>query len=135
MFEDAKVGQKLWDVRWGWGEVKSTDVGKGSHPLWVEFDHPTCGLGACYFDLNGVDDCLFKQTLFWDEVKITPPPKPKKEVTVEGWINLYVPSEMISEDYIWSSSGMFKTQELADQAKGFGRLGEAVHILHKYKEG
>lgn len=70
-FDDAKVGDKVWDVRWGWGKIKCRtglrfDVlfNNGQRfSFWVDGKYST-------------EDA--SPTLFWDEVKIVAPEKPHK---------------------------------------------------------
>lgn len=76
-FKDAKVGDRVWSVRFGWGEVVALHTGV-PYPIqarFVNFTHR--------YSYNGVyiDDGL--PTLFWDEVKIIPPPKPKKFTVIK----------------------------------------------------
>lgn len=88
MFRDAKPGQKVWCVLNGWGVIKSINKSWG-FPVRVYFEHIDYEVGYTYdgklFD-NNKNPCLF-----WDEIQITPPPKPKRKVkkTIEGWANIY----------------------------------------------
>lgn len=68
--------------------------------------------------------------VFWDEVIITPPPKPKRKIEkiAEWWLNVYKDDEtnnLFFYDY--------KTKQNADEkADKKNRLGEAYHVIHKY---
>lgn len=76
MFKNAEVGDKVWSVGHGWGKITHID-NDDTYPLKVKFD----GDSATY-TLEGKfykDD--LNPTLFWDEVKIVPPPKPLKPMT------------------------------------------------------
>jgi hypothetical protein len=86
MFRDAKPGQKVWCVLNGWGVIKSINNSWG-FPVRVYFEHIDYEVGYTYdgklYD-NNENPCLF-----WDEIQITPPPKPKRKVkkTVVVWLN------------------------------------------------
>jgi hypothetical protein len=84
-FENARVGDRVWSVEYGWGTVES--VSKGVYPVVVSFD---CGIDVTY-TFSGMPRSSGLQTLFWDEVKIEAPPRPRRKVkrTIEGWANVY----------------------------------------------
>jgi hypothetical protein len=75
-FEDAQVGDKVYSVAFGWGEVICTD-GFEHYPLGVQFKNNV--IDTHYFTLDG---CYYTdnpiQSLFWDEVHIKAPVKPVK---------------------------------------------------------
>ena len=79
MFSNAKVGDRVWCLRSGWGIVTTVDREDSRYQLYVVFEDgqadwfTNCGREMTH-DLNPI--------LFWDEVKITPPtqPLPKLEV-------------------------------------------------------
>lgn len=75
-FENAKVGDKVWSVMFGWGKI--IGISKDSdYPIRVEFAQPNT-IGT--FMLDGVSFKCENRTLFWDEIKITPPERPKRKV-------------------------------------------------------
>ena len=121
MFKDAKVGDKVWSPIYGWGAV--IDIVPFPNPLSVEFSES----GISYYPLDGI--VRGRQILFWDEIDMTPPLKPKREMTVDLYLNLYKVGEDFFEGYA------YKTREEADDHMVVNRLGEAVHIKHTYKEG
>jgi hypothetical protein len=84
-FENARAGDRVWSVEYGWGTVES--VSKGVYPVVVSFD---CGIDVTY-TFSGMPRSSGLQTLFWDEVKIEAPPRPRRKVkrTIEGWANVY----------------------------------------------
>jgi len=138
MFEDAKVGDRVWSIVYGWGKIKQADVDivGPDFKLEVEFlnsrDRNESHIYIVYTleGKNGLSDKY--PTLFWDEVKITPPPKPKKEVEVDIYMNIYKGDLGIIDGYkIWG----YKSKAEADRSAGGTRLGEAIHIKHKYREG
>jgi len=122
MLENVKVGDKLWSPVYGWGEVDNIHF--NHHQLGVNFSNE-----YIYYGLNGMKNG--RQILFWDEIDMTPPPKPKREVTVEGYVNLYFNDKSTSS--LWAGM-VFKTETLADGFASPERLGKAVHIKHTYME-
>lgn len=80
-FETAKVGDRVWCIRHGWGEIRELDSSK-DYPIHVRFQgdggfttYTTCGLYT-------VDDVT--RTLFWDEVVIDAPVKPVPQLEVDA---------------------------------------------------
>jgi len=75
-FSSCKVHDKLWSSIFGWGTVTGIQsCGKGYITLTTE-------RGTDYiFDEHGryAGNEDFLQSLFWDEVNIISPPKPKKK--------------------------------------------------------
>lgn len=86
-FENVKIGDRVWSINYGWGKISLVDKEEktGFH---VSFSNIHWA-----YDLAGTrlgnDDIA--QTLFWNEVIITPPPRPMREVThkVTRWVNIY----------------------------------------------
>jgi hypothetical protein len=85
-FADVKKGDKVWSINHGWGKVTSR------HSTTFCVYHETKNK-TIWYTLNG--ERRYKddqgQTLFWDEITVTPPPKPQREVVheVERWVNVY----------------------------------------------
>ena len=79
MFHDAKVGDRVWSIEFGWGKITDISIDKllvcfkGNSS--VAYHHT-----GQYFYANA------NPTLFWDEVTITPPPKPKCKVQKWRWV-------------------------------------------------
>lgn len=71
MFEDAKVGNKVWDFIDGWGKVIAIEK-LNEYPLNVEF------INGHYrsYDFHGKAITDERQRLFWDEIKFEVPEKP-----------------------------------------------------------
>ena len=137
-FSSAKVGDRVWSSRFGYGVVETvTSTPIGLHPnsdtkMGIKFDNQW----AWYLidgKQNGHDAF---PTLFWDEVKITPPPKPKRKVkkVVEGWVNLYGESPDFK---LPTSFGIFPTKEEAIRGRmecDFPRYkGGPIFIRHEYE--
>jgi hypothetical protein len=86
MFKDAKVGDRVWSLLHGWGKIIDVNLdltGRGvdyeSYPIKAMFDDNYDGSFTVDGKFN--DSKYGNQVLFWDEVKITPPPKPKKIIS------------------------------------------------------
>lgn len=91
MFRDAKVGDKVWAVRKGWGEIYSI-VPESSWPIKVSFAEVGEEDQTESFTYEGMEEAEdINPTLFWDEIKFEVPEKPVRLVdrTFEGWVNLY----------------------------------------------
>jgi hypothetical protein len=81
-FENARVGDAVWSLEFGWGILKAVKLNLGR--LNVNFDN---GEDETYL-FTGQTYTELKQTLFWDEIPITAPPRPKRLVTKR--IEVYV---------------------------------------------
>ena len=78
-FEDAKVGDRVWALSFGWGTVVDINKYRNLYPIQVSF-----GLTTCTYTTDGksfIDH--ISQALFWDEVVITPPEKPLPKLQVD----------------------------------------------------
>ena len=73
-FKEAKVGDKVWHSAFGWGSITEKDI-FSSNKFRTDFE-----FYAGWFSLDGKGNSDKYQTLFWDEVKIIPPPRPKRKV-------------------------------------------------------
>ena len=74
-FETAKVGDRVWCILSGWGEVRGIDSSK-AYPIAVYFtrdEFKTYTVNGLYLDGD------LNQTLFWDEVVIDAPLKPRTD--------------------------------------------------------
>lgn len=93
MFRDAKVGDRVWGVRHGWGEVSTVDS-SSEWPIEVMFEAQD-DYGEPHQDAYTFSGRLYQEdcnpTLFWDEIKFEVPEKPARlmDRTFEGWVNLY----------------------------------------------
>jgi hypothetical protein len=116
-FENARAGDRVWSVGYGWGTVES--VSKGVYPVVVSFD---CGIDVTY-TFSGMPRSSGLQTLFWDEVKIEAPPRPRRKVmkTIDGWANVYPNERPMLHD----------SKEEADKAATFNRIA-CVKLTGEY---
>ena len=73
MFEDAQVGDRVWDFIFGWGTIKSI-IPNSENPIQVTFDNYN---REHRFDLDGKYNLTdINPFLFWDEIKFNIPEKP-----------------------------------------------------------
>lgn len=77
MFSDAKIGDRVWDIKYKWGTIEKIT----SQLIYVEFDilkESNSFYIIYYFNgkENGYIGEKFGQTLFWDEIKFEIPEKP-----------------------------------------------------------
>lgn len=88
-FETAKVGDRVWCMRRGWGEVREVKECGGERwggdtnrfPIDVRFPSGECET----YTLGGLcDDDDISQTLFWDEIVIEAPVKPLPVLQVDA---------------------------------------------------
>ena len=73
MFKDAKIGDRVWGMRYGWGVVRSINL-KSVYPVVVYFDEQENPVSFMFNGKYALTDLL--PTLFWDEVKFDIPQKP-----------------------------------------------------------
>lgn len=80
-FSTVKVGDKLWSPIFGWGKVRMVD----SSFIFIIPDNEKIQTHS--FHVKGGSHLIGgPQCLFWDEVEMIPPPKPKKIVVIEDVI-------------------------------------------------
>lgn len=85
-FENAKVGDRVWSITQGWGKITSIN-NTPNYPILAFFPS-----GAATFTIEGkYYEKHQYPILFWDEIPITPPPRPKRKVKKEisRWANVY----------------------------------------------
>jgi len=85
-FENAKVGDKVWDFSYGWGEVVTTNFPNPSFPLLVRFTtkSPCGGDLEKVYTTNGHSTKYQNRTLFWDEIKFEAPEQPPRTKIING---------------------------------------------------
>lgn len=76
--EEVKVGDKVWHVINGWGEVTELDEGSTDYPILVQWG------GRGWFEWFTKDGKTYPEldetpTLFWQPIKFEIPRKPKRE--------------------------------------------------------
>lgn len=107
MFSKARVGDRVWSIRFGWGTIRKIDTNL-NYPIRVHFDNGNGLDGYKYDGRFGTGDQI--PDLYWDEVKIVPPPQPKRIVNhkVVKYCNIYQRDrksdlgvdDLVGEDYV-----------------------------------
>ena len=78
MFKDAKVGDKVWHIRYGW--MKILDIQRNvNYPIRVGFDM----LVATFTFEGKVIAKDLNPSIFWDEIKFEIPKKPLPKLEVD----------------------------------------------------
>lgn len=78
-FETAKVGDRVWSITKGWGEIIRIDGGYG-YPIEVKYD----STGYDTFTFGGYSlKTHVTRSLFWDEIVIDAPVKPMPDLVVD----------------------------------------------------
>lgn len=107
MFADVRVGDKVWDIRRGWGVVYELDY-PSDQPIGVDFghDYDTYTLEGYYSE----DDV--NPTLFWKEIELPelpPAPLPKLEVDTKVIVWEDVGTELKRHFSHFSKDGVLHT--------------------------
>ena len=130
-FSGVKVGDKVFHVRYGWGSVSAVPKTDNSY-FEIEYSD-TFRFSIIGFTITGnTNKSDLNPSVFWDEVIITPPPKPKRKVEkiIKGWLNIY---PGLNKDIIGSACYLYQSQENADkEADKNRRLGKALYVIHNY---
>jgi hypothetical protein len=81
-FENAKPGDRVWDIRKGWGIIKELNP-HSTYPITVNFD--LSKNGEFTYNVNGKSFMSdVNQSLFWNELKIEAPEKPPRTKLIHG---------------------------------------------------
>lgn len=135
-FSAVKVNDRVFHVRYGWYVVRATPKTNNSYFEITVTDN--LGNFTIKFTRTGrMDESDLNPSVFWDEIKIVPPSKPKRKVerAVEGWLNIYLNDTAGVDNLFTTVCGLYKSRELADlhtHAYAKQRLGDAYHLLHLY---
>ena len=73
-FESAKVGDKVWSFEFGWGSIVEI-LQDEDRPITCKFENFNINIQYSLFGL--LSKYSTYQTLFWDEIKIVAPEKPR----------------------------------------------------------
>lgn len=79
MFKDVKLGDKVWDFIYGWGEVTSTCYDLPHYPFLVKFPNNSDSYTADG-KFRSADP---KPRLFWDEIEFKVPKKPLPNLAID----------------------------------------------------
>lgn len=120
-FDNVTLDDKLWSVGYGWGKVWACEVNPARFVV-------IFGDTLVRYSYDGHESgsvCAINQTLFWDEIKITPPPKPKKEVVhdVVRWVNIYPDS---------NHDAVHRSKQDADEAANLNERIACVKLTGAY---
>ena len=116
--EGIKVGDKVWEYTSGWGEVSQVYTGDSGYPIKVRFGDGYYG----DYDLNGRNYSDRGPVLFWDEVKIVPPPRPKRKVKRKFWVNVYQKVDGCDHEYSLGSETLYNSEDEAVRKQGTASL-------------
>ena len=78
-FEQARIGDKVWDFIHGFGEIKHIDS-KSKFPLKIRFSNDS----GYTFTIKGQNLIGVPQTLFWDEIKFDAPIQSQSTKLIHG---------------------------------------------------
>jgi hypothetical protein len=127
MFRDAKVGDRVWDITSGWGKINNIISWPTEYPVVVVFGEDEFPYSYTYQGRMTTSD--INPSLFWDEVKIIPPPKPKQKVKKTLWLNIF---NIECGSYTIFGYG---TEQTADGYGNRNRLGNKAHKVEiEYNE-
>lgn len=110
VFADIKVGDKVWNIRLGWGVVREL-MNLSDYPIYVSFER---GAGTYTWDGYYILEDL-NPSLFWDEIEVKAPPKPLPDLEVDAKV------------YVWDSLG-------AKCRRHFSHFDESG-VLHTFSAG
>lgn len=90
MFKDIKLGDDVWDVRYGWGKVVELTK-SAKYPFSVEFLNVYENKQNCSYQIDGkAAEWHNFPLLFWNEFKVPAEafikPLPKLEVDTKVWV-------------------------------------------------
>ncbi len=106
-FENARVGDKVWDFVYGWGEVIELDVSELSDTVVVLFKPFGYSEKRVIYYTAGSISFNNPQTLFWDEIKFEAPVQPPRMKLIHG---VEVPdisfNPEIGEDFVYPDPTM-----------------------------
>ena len=75
-FSSAEVGDAVWDSQKGSGIIKEININDAGYPIVVAI-----GSECVRYTIKGYNrKSDINPALFWDEVIIIPPPKPKRKI-------------------------------------------------------
>lgn len=98
-FESAKVGDKVWHLEHGWGDITVISPHE-EYPIVVTFDYDI-DISDCYTYSGKANKYSLARTLFWDEIEIIAPSKPLPDLPVDTKV------------YVWMDGGVTVTRHLS----------------------
>ena len=135
-FSNVKVNDMAFHVRYGWNIVSATPKTNNSY-FEITFTDNLGSFTIKFTRTGRMDESDLNPCVFWNEVKIVAPPKPKRKVekVIEGWINIYLNDTTDIDNLFVTVCGLYKSRNLADlhtHTYTKQRLGDAYHLLHLY---
>jgi hypothetical protein len=126
-FENCRVGDIVWSITQGRGKIVNIQDICSDFPICVLFDNGN----SLTYTLGGLWQSTELQSLFWDEVKITAPPKPKRMVkkVVEGWVNIYTKKYRNG----CFCGDIYPSQESAIEGAANDSIGKPLFIYYEYE--
>ena len=96
-FENARVGERLWHIRRGWGTISAICIDGVEVVMDAEEPYVSLDYNMPFVSFDGRENKSdLTPSWFWNEVKIIAPERPKRKVKKEvaGWINVYPTGEI-----------------------------------------
>ena len=92
-FENAKVGDKVWDVRHSYGIIEN--ISKNEYGITVSFNKPNVHwLLIEKYTIDGFMDFAHsyseERSLFWEKPKFEIPTRPRQKKILKGWIGFSI---------------------------------------------
>lgn len=97
-FRKARVGDKVWSWRFGWGIITAIYPDQGPYPIHVRIS----GRVALYTYEGYYSTDDVRPDLFWDEIKFNepPPPKRKRKVRIERWLVVHQAHKSFGDGFV-----------------------------------
>ena len=92
-FENAKVGDRVWCLLYGWQTIESTDF---------NINYPIATKKGTYTYDGKVQLSSQNRTLHWDEIVITPPYKPLPKLEVDTKVLVWDDDETMKQKRYFS---------------------------------
>lgn len=108
--EEIRVGDRVWSIPLGWGEVTELDENNSDYPICVKFE----GGSRLFTD----DGKLYKKDenpiLFWQPIEFEIPKKPKKKEKAWQWICKWGDKYWLTDCYYASEKEVLERNSNSD---------------------
>ena len=91
-FENARVGERLWHIRRGWGTISAICTDGVEVVMDAEEPYVSLDYNMPFVSLDGKENKSdLTPSWFWDKVNLIAPERPKRKVkkAVERWVKRY----------------------------------------------
>ena len=122
-FDGIKVGDRVWDFVYGWGEVIDIEKDSVYYPLVVEFKAFT-GI----FNYKGIKIDFTNQTLFWSEILFELPKRPQVKLKEDKYYINVVENKIIQVPL----NIIGKEQEIGLTRDDKGTAGKALEQIIRF---